>query len=369
MTETRIHERFIEHRRRINLLDNGQFDVWQRGPDLNVGNTSKSADRWYNHQYSLGAGQPSYEVHRDADVPTPAECGAFNEYSMKYQITTPWTATGGDDRFCGVFQEMFGKESRELYHPNQFTTLSFWVKATKAGLYSVSVGANSSWSSLKQYTISSPATWEKKVITFKTPATLSGGLSYWYWLADAYKVRFNFNTWGPTFNGSSEDYFSGHSNYGKADETYWGETGGNYMKFAMVQYERGPVASAYDSSTTEEEQTRCEKHFQKSYAYETNPGTGIGSSEYMCQYLSSATSDSYVYIPFHQKFLYQPTVSVYRPDGSLGSSLWYKIAGSPNPHALAGTIYGITQHGFNINLGWGDEAYKVATHWIAETGW
>jgi hypothetical protein len=104
-------------------------------------------------------------------IPTAAESGHKSNYSAKIDCTTSDVSVASND-FTMVSQRIEG------YNFIPFVTktayLSFWVKATKTGIYCIRF-RNSGFdrSYIAEYTVNTTATWERKVITI--PFDFSGG--------------------------------------------------------------------------------------------------------------------------------------------------------------------------------------------------
>ncbi len=119
-----------------NKIINGAFNIWQRG----VGPVT-ATDGGYNAPDRFGyekTGAMIHSVSRSTDVPAVsttagATCGLLN-YSLLVDCTTIDGSIAAGD-YCYIRQMIEGYNILAL--AQRTFTLSFWVKATKTGIYCV----------------------------------------------------------------------------------------------------------------------------------------------------------------------------------------------------------------------------------------
>lgn len=142
-----------------NYLINGDMRIAQRGTSFtSIASGAYSLDRFVYGK----TGAMVHNITQDTDVPTKAQAGYLFQNSLRMTLTTPDTAIAAGD-FTVLVQKVEGYNWANLAQKE--CTLSFWVKATLAGVYSVGLrnsGADQCY--VATYTINAANTWEKKVI-------------------------------------------------------------------------------------------------------------------------------------------------------------------------------------------------------------
>jgi hypothetical protein len=119
--------------------------------------------------YKIGA--MVHDLNSSTDVPTVAQAGRLIPASALVDCTTVDASIAAGD-YCFIAQWVEGYNFLPL--AQRVMTLSFWVKATKTGIYCVAFrNSGSDRSYVAEYTINTTATWEFKTIT--VPASPSAG--------------------------------------------------------------------------------------------------------------------------------------------------------------------------------------------------
>lgn len=142
-----------------NLLVNGNFDIWQRTESVaGPTNGAYAADRF---QWTF-LGANAVTMASSTDVPTLAESGVLSQKSLHINVTTADTSIIASD-IATVRYKMEGYDFAPL--AQKPWTLSFWVKATKTGTYSIGARNNGiDRGFATEYTIDTTDTWEKKTV-------------------------------------------------------------------------------------------------------------------------------------------------------------------------------------------------------------
>jgi len=148
-----------------NLIINGDMQCWQRTTAATaVTNAYATVDRFRFVEGTAGA----YTSERSTDSPIGTG------YSLKLQVTTADASMASGD--YAYFQQVV--EAQNL-QPLQYgtssaktLTLSFWVKSSKTGTYTIALikADSTQYNFVREYTISSANTWEKKTITISPTA-------------------------------------------------------------------------------------------------------------------------------------------------------------------------------------------------------
>src|SRR5215467_12471239 len=117
-----------------NAIINGGFEIWQRGTPLSsfpAATPTNTADRWLLQQNSTGA----YNIAQDtADVPPVNVAYATPAASLRITATTGATGPGSSE-YCFLRQCIEGFNWLPL--TQRPIALSFWVKASVPGIYTI----------------------------------------------------------------------------------------------------------------------------------------------------------------------------------------------------------------------------------------
>ena len=243
-----------------NLLYNGAMQVAQRGTSVAAApNGYNTVDRW---EQAATTTTSVYTQSVENDAPT----GSGFAKSCKMLVTTanasPVAAVQRTFR-----QKLEGQDCQRIAKGTasaQQLTLSFWVKSNVTGTFICEMYDSDNTRSVSlPYTISTSATWEKKVLTF--PADTTGALdnnnaaSLWCFFGlesgSNYTSGSLQTTWGALTNANR---YVGQTNLAAATNNYWQITG--------VQLETGPVATEFEHEPYSVTLEKCRRYYQ-SYNY------------------------------------------------------------------------------------------------------
>ena len=246
-----------------NLVINGAFQIYQRSSSATAAAGSyETADRWINFETTDGA----YTTEQSTDHPLGSG------YSHKAQVTTADTSIGAT-QFAYIIQKIEAQNLQHLLYGTSSAkslTLSFYVKSNKTGTYGVNLYKTDSTGYLfvKEYTINSANTWEKKTITISPTA---GSTSFITSSAGAIandngsglEVGFNL-AWGSNFTGGTSDSWSVASNghYATTNQVNWLDSTSNNFYLAEVQLEVG-AATPFEHRS--DELNRCLRYYETSF--------------------------------------------------------------------------------------------------------
>ena len=238
-----------------NLLINGAMNVAQRGTS-STGITSigyDTVDRMKTEMGDVGTVQLTMEQSTDA----PAD---FSN-SAKYTVTTADTSPSANF-YCRMAQHI---EAQDLQHLSFGTsdakslTLSFWVKASIAGTYTVRLRTPDT--TLRHYTveysISSANTWEYKTITVVGDASATinndngAGLSVLWWL-DAGSTR---------KDGVSNQWEDSDANSVSTNQVALTATTNATWQITGVQLKVGTVATEFEHRSFGAELALCQRYY------------------------------------------------------------------------------------------------------------
>lgn len=302
LADTRID---VADLRRKNGIIDGDFNIWQRGTSfVDIVSGDYHVDRWL---YNKNAAMPlRHTISRDTDVPTQAESGHKSNYSLKVDCTTIDAAIAVDE-YCIIPQIIEGYNFAPFM--GNIVTLSFWVKATKTGVYCVTfTNAGSDRSYVVEYTVNATNTWEKKTITL----TFSDATGTWDYIngvgvsvAWTLASGTNFHTTAASWQNGS--FFSTVNQVNACDNV------ANNFWLSQVQFEMGDVATPFEFNLIQQELALCQRYFCKSYDLNTAPGTATdnGSIRWSCTLLANADSDVKINIVYPVTMRTVPTISTW----------------------------------------------------------
>ena len=240
---------------RKNLLYNGAMMINQRGTQSGVTSTQYTLDRWL-----LGDGTGgTFQVSQSSNVPD----GFQNAWL--FETTTADTDLSSGTQYVNFFQKLEGQDVRQLAYGTpsaKTTTLSFWVKSSKAGQFASELEISGAVN-VQPWTVNQADTWEYKTVTFVgntstaiTPTTSTGMWVTVCWMAAGAGIS------GPNFQSGwralnqTERLPEGIPNM--ADST------SNIMRFTGVQLELGKVATPFEHRSYGEELAKCQRfYYQK----------------------------------------------------------------------------------------------------------
>lgn len=256
-----------------NRLINGTFVFDSRNGGTAVavaaGTTKFGPDRWYGASIA-GGGAFTIQLLTSGTLPT-----GFGQF-VRITVTTAKgaLAAGDSHAFC---QAVEGYHWRDMLYGTAgavSAVLSFWVRASIAGTYSVALqnaaGANSYATT---YTVSLANTWEYKSIVIPGPTigTWAAGTT------TCVGLRFDLGS-GTTFSGATLSTWTALNKSAITGTTSLIGTNAATLDFAGVQLEPGAIATPYEYRLPASEQTMVNRYY---YASQVNfLGTStIGATE------------------------------------------------------------------------------------------
>jgi hypothetical protein len=250
----------------VNPIINGSMAVWQRRSSAtSVANNTYVADRW---KY-IKSGSMVHTVERSTSRPTPGADANYMHYSMSVLTTTGSASISATD-YVGIEQRIEGHMFQSIAQKD--FTISFWVKSSQPGLYSVAfVNKGGDRSMAVTYVISGINTWEKKVIN--VGASPSSGT--WDYLNDV-GLRVIFTIAAGSNYSVSPNVWSNGLYYAGTGQTNGCASNGNEFGLTGVQIENGLSSSVFIVENFTDTLDRCQRYYQKSYNYDIIPGTASG---------------------------------------------------------------------------------------------
>jgi hypothetical protein len=278
-----------------NRVINGDMRVAQRGTaSITLSGVGYPVDRFYVNKSSGWTGLVA-TTQQSSNAPagfsnsliTTVVTGNSSASGYSYYITHPIEGTNIAD--CA-----YGTASARTM------TLSFWVKSSLAGTYSISLAkASINRSFVAEYTISLVNTWEKKVIT--VPGDTSGtwttdsglGLALIFPLRIPDYTTSTLGSWQ-----ASQAMMSTASN-----ALNFSGTSGRTFQVTGVQLELGSVATPFELLQYEKQLELCQRYFARLSSL-SGSVVGFGAGCY------PSDTSAFVYIKYPQAMRSTPTLSV-----------------------------------------------------------
>jgi hypothetical protein len=297
-----------------NLVINGGFDFWQRVAGNTYTNTSAApgvvytADRFYT--YAAGVTAKSYTIARSTDVPTIAQVGSTVGFSYKFTCTAALAFAATDD-LAPIAYKIEGYDYQRI-HGKTFT-VSFWVKASVAGIYAANfLGASATRSYVTSFVITTAGVWQYVSITVTAESTAN------YLFTNGIGLEINFgcfegsvqqtstlNSWQ---NGIYKSFASAVNLLGIAGQSF------QVTAVSVVEGSSGVSAGSFARAggTIVQEFQFCQRYYEKSVPLETAPSTIFTNGRLHFDYSPLATWGSAVSYKVSKRAV--PTVVLWNPD-------------------------------------------------------
>ena len=245
-----------------NFVINGDMQCWQRATAATaVTNAYATVDRYKFTENTSGA----FTSERSTDTPTGTG------YSLKLQVTTADTSMAAGD-YAYVVQVIEAQNLQTLQYGTSSAktlTLSFWVKSSKTGTYSMALGKvdNTVYIFVHEYTISQANTWEKKTITISPTAGSTSfitsaagaidndngqGLALYWWLCSGTDLN----------GGTSNAWSSTTTHYTTTNIVNWMDSTSNNFYLSQAQLEIGDVATAFEHEDIGTALRKCKRYYE-----------------------------------------------------------------------------------------------------------
>ena len=264
-----------------NLIINGDMKIAQRGTSFTglTNNTYNiyTLDRWYSEETQTSTFVA--DITQDTDAPS-----GFKR-SFKVNVTTPQASLISNQQIL-LEQRIEAYNVSHLAYGSSYAkslTLSFWVKSSVTGTYTVWFYNNQNGRMIsRQYTVDSANTWEQKTMTIPGD---TGGSSIADNNSTGLYVRFLLGA-GSDYTGSPlQTSWTAVANSGRyTNQTNLMATSGATFYITGVQLEVGSTATEFEHLPVDVELARCQRYFQQVSGENTSTG-GLG-----CAYHESATS-------------------------------------------------------------------------------
>ena len=247
-----------------NKIINGAMEINQRGTAAVAADGAMISDRW--KEIEAGGGNMTCQVVADA----PA---SFRN-SIKAIASTADDCSQAADEYR-ILHRIEGNNVVDLYYGNsgaKTTTLSFWVKSSLTGNFPVGLeNSASNRTHVKQYTINSADTWEKKSVTFVGDETGT-------WLiTNGVGLMVNFVLGaGSNYTGTIDSWQGSRLYRGSSSVQFMATVNATYF-VTGVQLEVGSTATDFEYRSFGEELALCQRYLYKSQGTHAFTAHGLGS--------------------------------------------------------------------------------------------
>ena len=232
-----------------NVIINGEMKIAQRGTSFAaVADGTYTMDRW-SYWHSSDA---AVTITQDTDVPSST---TFKK-SLKLAVTTADTSiAAGQYSFLRYVVEGYDFAC----FVGKAATMSFWVKAYKAGTYSITFrNSGSDRSYAVEYTVNASNTWEYKTVNLTF--NYSGG-TWDFTNGTGLKISFALAC-GSTYAGATGSWASADYR-GSTGQTNGLDSTSNTFFLTGVQFEIGSTATQFEVRPYGTELALCQRYFQK----------------------------------------------------------------------------------------------------------
>ncbi len=243
---------------RKNIVMNGDMRIAQRGTAAVTTSGSFTVDRWKNISNAS-----DFSAVQSTTVPSG------QGFYKSIHISPTSTKSPGSGTYFFTSHYVEGLNMGHLDWGNsgaKTVTVSFWVRSSKTGIYSMGMkNAGATRSRQQEYTISAANTWEKKTITVtgetsgSWPVDNTRGIAIDFCLAGASSAVSTIGSW-----------ISANSNMTTNQVNFFDSTSNNFY-LTGVQLEVGNSASDFEHRSFVEELDLCHRYF---YNGITANGTG-----------------------------------------------------------------------------------------------
>jgi hypothetical protein len=292
-----------------NMIINGNMEVAQRSTSVAVTASGyHTCDRWGITLDSAGRFTMSQESITDLE--------GFGK-ALKLDCTTADTSIASSEVFFlyQKFEGQFLQKMQKGFSSAKPVTVSFYVKGNASATYVAELldADNSSRHINKSFSVTT--SWSRVSLTF--PGDTTGKLD----ADNAYSLRLNI--WlhaGSDYSGGTLQTSWGSSvgaNRAAGITSFFDSTDREFF-ITGVQMELGEVATPFEHETFDDNLVRCQRYYQKSYVYETAPGTATQHGFWSTGGHQGGTSTGYVegIINFERLMRATPTLTLYDHSGN-----------------------------------------------------
>ena len=287
-----------------NRIINGAMVIDQRnaGASVTLNGNLFGVDRWGT--------QASQNSKATMQQSTTASTGFSN--SLLVTSSSAYSPTSSD--YFWLYQTIEGFNIADLGWGSasaQTITLSFWVRASVTGTYSVRVG-NSTRSYVSTYTINSANTFEYKTIT------IAGDTSGTWGTTNSQGIQLQYDLGcGSTRTTSTTNAWQAGDLQKATGSVSVVSTSGATLYITGVQLERGSTASSFEYRPYGTELALCQRYYEKSYNIDVVPATNTTVGWFVIPAYSPSNEVSPFPCVFQVTKRTAPSISLYTASGTV----------------------------------------------------
>jgi hypothetical protein len=349
-----------------NRIVNPAMDFDQRyegaSTSISTGGQDWAADRW---KAAFTGDATGVAVRRVVDGPA-----GFFANSIKCTIGTGSVtlAVGNQLRFRQIIEGAamadlgFGAASA------QALALSFWVKSSVAGTFSVSVSNNANnrlYATTYAIAAGEVNTWVRRTLaipgdvtgTWVTTVGGTGAVVHFWMSAGTSNQTSTLNAWQAVANAAA------------STQTNLGATTGATFQITGVKLEPGSVVTPFVARPYGVEMLLCQRFYAKTFPAGTAPAQSGGVAGALTVASPVTTSGANgLYWPFPASMAASPTITTYNP--SAANANWRNITAGADVAVSVDPASTKSQDGIHIATGGavGTAADKIAIHAVADAG-
>tara|TARA_S200002703_G_scaffold145495_1_gene139891 strand:+ start:267 stop:1376 length:1110 start_codon:yes stop_codon:yes gene_type:complete len=345
---------------RRNILYNSKFEVAQRGTSFSQGTGGDYLlDRW---RPAIGS---AFNLDTTISQSTTVPSGQGFKHSLKVEADS--VVSPNSNQNGGIAQYLEGQDVDHLAYGTssaESLTLSFWVRSNKTGTYCVqlmmNVGAGSGSERqmhIKEYTISSANTWEKKTLTF----TGNTSQAITQTNTDGFRVIWWLSTGSGDYQ-SADSWISSPAFASTSNQVNFMDSADNEWYLCGCQLEVGEQATPFEHRSFGEELALCQRYFAKSYNHSVTPGTAPDFVGCPGRFVDATSSYASVQVFLPVTMRATPTVTLFNPSTGATAS----IRSDSTDHAASTSQIGETGFFFFANNSSIGTSSSIRGHYTAE---
>lgn len=260
---------FWEYPDQLNPIVNGLGEVWQDGNSFAaIADGAYCADMWRWNK--IGAGVVT--INRSTNVPSVILNNMLYNYSIEVDVTTADASIAATD-FYGLTTFVEGYDWR--YFAQRLARLSFCVMSPKTGAHHVAfLNGGGDRYYIAPFTVNVANTWEYKSVSIG--ASPSGG-TWDYTNGLGLQITFMLAA-GANFLGPANVWGSGTPLYAVSGQVNCMDNTANFFRLCDVRLSQGSTSFPQRLTPFSQQLARCQRYYQKSFAYGTAPVQNLGST-------------------------------------------------------------------------------------------
>ena len=334
-----------------NVIINGDMEIDQRGE---AGAAANFNDWLVDRFRYKGNGSFVHTISQNSSPGlTVAQSGHTSSNSIKLDCTTV-DATIGAAEFGSIGYIVEGYDYNQI--AGLYGTLSFWVKATKTGIYCVTFRDNPGTTSyVVEYTVTASDTWEKVTMSVLFDESLgtwdhttSKGLHLDWMYACGTDYQTTAGSWVSGIKLATSNQVNAVDNTD------------NNFEIAQVKLEAGQVATPWKARPFAEELALCQRYYEKTYDVAVVPGTVTGTG---LNYWRASGTTLIVAVPQMVQKRAVGTGYLYSPVTGTVDNVRNYTAGAD---VSAGISFGTGEHGRYVQVQGLTDEDAIGFHWAAD---